>query len=86
MLVARHTSPRFVTIMDKASAIITDVGSATGHMASLSREYQIPTILNAENATGIIKDGQELTVDAINCNIYEGRVNELVSISGIRHS
>ena len=78
VLVARHTSPRFVTVMNKASAIVTDVGSATGHMASLSREYRVPTILDTETATSVIKDSQELTVDAINCNIYEGRVNELL--------
>lgn len=78
VLVAQHTSPKFVTVMNKASAIITDVGSATGHMASLSREYQVPTILDTEISTNIIKDGQEITVDAINCNIYEGIVNELL--------
>jgi len=78
VLVARHTSTTFVTIMNMASAIITDVGGATGHMASLSREYQIPTILDAEIATSVIKDGEEITVDAINCNIYKGKVNELL--------
>ena len=78
VLIARHTSPKFVTVMNKAAAIITDVGSATGHMASLSREYQIPTILDTDVATSVIRNGQEITVDAINCNIYEGRVNELL--------
>jgi pyruvate, water dikinase len=78
VLVARHTSPKFVTVMNKASAIITDVGSATGHMASLSREYQIPTILDTEVSTKAIRHGQEITVDAINCNIYEGEVSELI--------
>ena len=81
VLVARHTSPRFVTVMNKASAIVTDVGSATGHMASLSREYQVPTILDTETATSVIKDSQELTVDAINCNIYEGKVEELTRLT-----
>jgi pyruvate,water dikinase len=78
VLVAQHTSPKFVTIMNKASAIITDVGSATGHMASLSREYQVPTILNTEVSTSVIQDGQEITVDAIHCTIYEGKVSELL--------
>jgi pyruvate,water dikinase len=78
VLIARHTSPKFVTVMNKASAIITDVGSATGHMASLSREYQVPTILDTDVATSLLTDGQERTVDAINCNIYAGRVNELL--------
>lgn len=81
VLVAKHTSTKFVTVMDKASAIITDVGGVTGHMASLAREYQIPAILDAETATSIIKDGQEITVDAINCNVYEGQVRELLEYS-----
>jgi pyruvate,water dikinase len=78
ILVAEHTSPKFVTVMNKAAAIITDVGSATGHMASLSREYQVPTILDTEVSTRILQNGQEVTVDAINCNVYEGRVEALI--------
>lgn len=84
VLVARHTSTKFVTVMQKASAIITDVGSATGHMASLSREYGVPTILDTSVASSLIKDGQELTVDAFNGNIYEGRVEELIKHAGGR--
>ncbi|MBE0425259.1 MAG: phosphoenolpyruvate synthase [Nitrospirae bacterium] len=78
VLVVKHTNPKYVTVMNKASAIITDVGSATGHMASLSREYQVPTILDTEVATRVLRDGQGITVDAINCNIYEGKVEELL--------
>ncbi|MEK6775624.1 MAG: PEP/pyruvate-binding domain-containing protein [bacterium] len=78
VLVARHTSTRFVIIMNKASAIITDVGGVTGHMASLAREYQIPTILDTETATRVIHEGQELTVDAIHGTVYEGKVDKLL--------
>ncbi|MBS1233284.1 MAG: phosphoenolpyruvate synthase, partial [Nitrospirae bacterium] len=46
--------------------------------ASLSREYQIPTILDTEVSTSVLQNGQEITVDAINCNIYEGKVPELI--------
>src|SRR3989304_3124137 len=77
VLVAKHTSTKFVTVMNKAKAIITDVGGAAGHMASLAREFGVPTILDTEIATNIIQEDQELTVDAINCNIYEGHVKEL---------
>ena len=86
VLVAKHTSTKFVTVMDKTSAIITDVGGTTVHMATLAREFQVPTIVNAEVATEIIKNGQELTVDAINCNIYEGRVEELAEFSEKRET
>ncbi|PMP71934.1 MAG: hypothetical protein C0186_02480 [Thermodesulfovibrio aggregans] len=78
ILVARHTNPKYVIVMNKASAIVTDVGSPTGHMASLSREYNVPTLINTEIATKIIKHGQEITVDATNCLIYEGKVEKLI--------
>ena len=78
VLVAKHTSPRFVTAMNKACAIIADVGSPIGHMASIAREYGVPTILNAEIAMKTLKAGQEITVDAINGNIYEGRIEQLI--------
>ncbi|MCS7278666.1 MAG: PEP-utilizing enzyme [Thermodesulfobacteriaceae bacterium] len=78
ILVSRHTRPQYAVIMDKASAAVTDIGSATGHMASIAREYQVPMIVNTKLATKILKDGQEITVDAINGIIYEGKVVELL--------
>ena len=78
VLVSRTTSTKFVTVMERASAIVTDVGGATGHMASLAREYHLPAILDTDIATRMMKQGQEVTVDAINCNVYEGRVEQLL--------
>jgi pyruvate,water dikinase len=78
VLVARHTSPKFVTVMPQAAAIITDAGSPTGHMALLAREFQVPTIINTGNATQILAAGQEVTVDANYNNIYAGLIPELL--------
>ena len=78
VLVAKHTSTKFVTVMNNASAIIADVGSPTGHMASLAREYKIPTLLNTEIAMKTLEADKEITVDAINGNIYAGCIDELV--------
>jgi pyruvate,water dikinase len=78
VLVARHTSPKFVTVMSQAAAIITDVGSPTGHMALLAREFRVPTIINTGNATQILVSGQVVTVDANYNNIYAGLIPELL--------
>ena len=78
VLVAKHTSPKFVKVMNKASAIVADVGGITGHMASLSREYNVPTLLDTQVAMKTLEAGKEITVDAINGNIYEGRIEELI--------
>jgi len=84
VLVARHTNPKFVKVMNKATAIITDIGGVTGHMASLSREYNVPTILNTGTATEEIKNGMEITVDAFHCRVYEGRVDALLEYARSR--
>jgi pyruvate,water dikinase len=72
VLIARHSTPAFAQIMDRCAAIVTDVGSPTGHMSSLSREFKIPTIVGLHDATRAIKNGQPVTVDAGSCRIYQG--------------
>lgn len=83
VLVARQNSPRFVSVMTRAAAIVTDVGSVTGHMASLAREYGIPALCNAADATRL-PAGLEVTVDATGGAVYEGRVEALVSHGRVR--
>ncbi len=80
VLVARHTSPNFVTVMHQTAAIVTDAGSPTGHMALLAREFRVPTILNTGIATQVLKPGMVVTVDAEYRNVYEGLVPELLSV------
>ena len=59
VLVARHSSPKFVMVMAKAQAIVTDSGSISGHMASLSREFSLPTLLDTKVATQTIATGPD---------------------------
>ncbi len=80
VLVARHTSPRFGRVMSRAAAILTDVGSSTGHMASLAREFRVPAIVDTGNATRLIEPGCEVTVDAQDGKVYLGRVEELIGL------
>ncbi|MEW6003668.1 MAG: PEP-utilizing enzyme, partial [Nitrospirota bacterium] len=86
ILIARHISPKSVTVMNKATAIVTDGGLATGYMAVLARDFKVPTILNTKKATKLITSGMEITVDAINGNIYEGRVDEVIELGQKREN
>jgi pyruvate,water dikinase len=86
ILVARHSSPKFVVVMNKAQAIVTDSGSVSGHMASLAREFGIPTLMNVKHATATIANGTEITVDAYSGRVYEGKVPELLSLQPVRKS
>jgi pyruvate, water dikinase len=86
VLIAKHSSPKFVVVMQKAQAIVADSGSVTGHMASLSREFNVPTLLDAREAMSTIPNGTEITVDGFSGKIYEGKVPELLSLRVDRHS
>ncbi len=86
VIVTRTSTPRLAALLAKASAVITDVGTATGHLAAVAREFRVPTIVDTGNATKILKDGQEVTVDAEECIVYEGRVEELMHYQLLRTS
>ncbi|MCD6387115.1 MAG: phosphoenolpyruvate synthase [Methanophagales archaeon] len=75
ILVTRMTSPDWVPAMRKAKAIITDEGGMTCHAAIVSRELGIPAIVGTGNATSVLKDGQEITVDAKRGIVYAGFVS-----------
>jgi pyruvate,water dikinase len=75
VLVSRHDSSNFVRVMPYVGAIITDTGTPTSHMASLCREFRIPTIVNAGDATKVLHHGQEVTVavdDEGKTAVFEG--------------
>ncbi|KPJ65865.1 MAG: hypothetical protein AMJ45_04515 [Syntrophobacter sp. DG_60] len=78
VLITKHTSPKFVKVMKKAVAIITDVGNATGHMASLAREFEVPCIVDTKVATKLITPDMVVTVDANANRVYEGKVDQLI--------
>jgi len=64
ILVTPMTRPEFISLMQKASAFITDEGGITCHAAIISREMNKPCIVGTKNATKILKDGDLVEVDA----------------------
>jgi len=77
VLIARHSSPKLAMVMKKTWAIITDMGNIAGHMATLAREFAVPTIISTNIATSVIPEGMEVTVDAYSGRVYQGKVPEL---------
>ncbi|MEM5789553.1 MAG: PEP/pyruvate-binding domain-containing protein, partial [Syntrophobacteraceae bacterium] len=78
ILIAKQTSPRYVALLGRVQAMVTDVGSITGHMASVAREFGVPTLVETGNATEIIPHGEEITLDATNRVVYRGRVESIL--------
>ncbi|HDL18832.1 MAG TPA: pyruvate, water dikinase, partial [Bacteroidetes bacterium] len=76
--VARHASPRLSKIIRKTAAILTETGSSTGHMATIAREFGVPTIVGAGDVNSVLQDGMEITVDAQENVVYRGVIPELL--------
>jgi pyruvate,water dikinase len=64
VLVTFMTSPDFMPVIKKCSAIVTNLGGITSHAAIISREFGIPCIVGTKNATDILKTGDLVEVDA----------------------
>jgi len=76
VLVTGMTNPDMVPAMRKAKAVVTDDGGRTCHAAIVSRELGIPCIVGANNATEVLKEGMEVTVDATRGVVYEGLADD----------
>ena len=78
VLVTEMTDPDWEPIMKIASAIVTNRGGRTCHAAIISRELGIPCVVGSANATEVLKQGQEVTVDCSQGDagyVYDGKIN-----------
>ncbi|NOZ58951.1 MAG: phosphoenolpyruvate synthase [Euryarchaeota archaeon] len=72
VLVTSMTNPDMVPAMKRASAIVTDEGGMTCHAAIVSRELGIPCVVGTGEATKVLSDGMEVTVDGTRGVVYRG--------------
>ncbi|HTP04965.1 MAG TPA: PEP/pyruvate-binding domain-containing protein [Nitrospirota bacterium] len=85
VLVAKHDSSLYVRVMPFVSAIITETGTQTSHMAALCRELKIPAIVNVAGVMEILEPGQDVTLvagDDGTSAVYEGIVRDIISQAG----
>jgi phosphohistidine swiveling domain-containing protein len=66
VLVSTMTTPDFVVLMNKAGAIVTDIGGMLCHAAIVSREINKPCVIGTKFATQVLHDGDLVEVDADN--------------------
>ncbi len=72
ILVTQMTMPDMVPAMSRAAAIVTDEGGMTCHAAIISRELGTPCVVGTGNATEIMRDGMDVTVDGTTGTVYKG--------------
>ncbi len=63
VLVAHSTTPIWTPLFNIASAAVTEVGGPYSHAAIVAREFGIPLVNGALDATQVIVDGMPVVVD-----------------------
>jgi pyruvate, water dikinase len=76
---AHSASPQLSLILRRASALITEVGTSIGHLATIARELRVPAIFGAADALQYIPEGIEVTVDAGERTVYSGVIESLLA-------
>ena len=65
ILVTKATDPGWTPLIINCGGIVLEVGGMLQHGALVSREFNKPCVVGIDNVTKIIKDGEEIEVDAI---------------------
>ncbi|NEV62675.1 phosphoenolpyruvate synthase [Thiorhodococcus minor] len=77
VLITDMTDPDWEPVMKRAAAIVTNRGGRTCHAAIIARELGVPAVVGCNNATDVVKDGQEVTVSCAEGDtgfIYDGKL------------
>lgn len=77
ILVAASTDKHYLSAMEKAKGIITEEGGLTSHAAIVAITLGIPLIVGVEDATGLIEEGELITLDSIRGLVYRGKATVL---------
>jgi len=72
VLVATTTTPAWTPLFTMASAVVTDIGGPLSHSSIVAREYGIPAVMAARDATRLIESGQLITVDGAKGTVVVG--------------
>ncbi len=78
VLVVKQALPRWAALLGRAAALVAEQGTAAGHLATVARELGVPAILGLEDATGLLKNDQAVTVDADGLRVFNGKIEPLL--------
>ena len=84
ILAARNAAPELAALMDRAGGIITAMGGAASHLASVAREMGIPALFGVSGCPHVFSPGQVVTLDASSSRVLQGRVESLLLASKTR--
>jgi len=78
ILVVRTAGPQYASLAGRIKGLIAEVGSASSHMASVAREFGLPAIVDAGDASQRLSHGEPVTLAASSATVYRGEVRALL--------
>lgn len=63
ILVVPYTDSGWAPLLARAGGLIAEVGGRLSHGAIVAREYRIPAVMDVQNATQRLQDGQLIRID-----------------------
>lgn len=78
VLVAPSPFAGLITVTGRIKALVTEIGAAASHMATIAREYRIPMLAGVKGVRDL-PAGTPVTVDATQAVIYAGIDDELIA-------
>ncbi|WP_243367413.1 PEP/pyruvate-binding domain-containing protein [Fundidesulfovibrio soli] len=73
ILAARNAAPELAALLDRAGGVVTAMGGAASHLASVAREMGIPALFGLPGCPEAFSPGQVVTLDATGGRVLEGR-------------
>ena len=70
ILVVPSIDPGLTPLFLTAAGLVTEIGGALSHGATVAREYGLPAVVGVPHATRVIQNGQQIQVDG-----FRGRVH-----------
>ena len=74
VLVLTHPLPAYATVIHRVRAVVSERGGIAGHLASVCRQFDVPSLFSIKGAASMFRNGQVVTVDADRQQILEGHV------------
>lgn len=77
ILVTIGTDRDMMEAIKKVSGIITEEGGLTSHAAVVGLSLGIPVIVGVENATNVINENEDITIDCVTGKVHQGHASVL---------
>lgn len=74
VLFVRRVSPEIIEVFPRITGLVSEWGNVAGHVATLLREFKVPSVFQMTGAFERLKTGDPVSLDAGQARIYAGNL------------